>query len=133
MIDVQDLSLMLDDLLEYYRPNNSSLTMDDKLMMIHEFNVWLNEFQINFEKSAADYYINYLNKNDGEICNYCNSQGTKSKTFHEKSYCNTAKSSIHIFDTNENSIEFTQNSHDAIPCDAFIRWFQHINGKLLLI
>ena len=135
MIDVQDLSLMLDDLLEYYRPNNSSLTMDDKLMMINEFNVWLNEIQVEFEKSAADYYINYLNRIDGQIYDYYNQR--RAKTFNEKnlhqSYCNTAKSSIYIFDTNENSVEFAQNSYDAIPCDAFVCWFQHINGKLLLI
>jgi hypothetical protein len=50
MINIQDLSLMLDDLLMYYQPNNKSLNVKEKMTIINEFNLWLKENKIEFVK-----------------------------------------------------------------------------------
>ena len=53
MINIQDLSLMLDDLLMYYHPNHKSLNEKKKMTIINEFNLWLKEINIKFTKSVA--------------------------------------------------------------------------------
>jgi hypothetical protein len=79
MINIQDLSLMLDDLLMYYHPNDKSLNAKEKMTIINEFNLWLKENSIKFVKSYAydddDHHHSYSFSNNNyfnEYFNQCN-------------------------------------------------------------
>ena len=63
MINIQDLSLMLDDILDYYYPNNKCLNVKEKFMIISDFNLWLEENHILFIKSTSPYYDHHNNNN----------------------------------------------------------------------
>lgn len=64
MINIQDLSLMLDDLLDYYYPNNKCLNIKEKIMIISDFNLWLEKNHILFMKSTTPNYDHHYNNNN---------------------------------------------------------------------
>jgi hypothetical protein len=64
MINIQDLSLMLDDLLMYYHPNDKSLNAKEKMTIINEFNLWLKENNI---KRTAYNIIGLPNQDENSI------------------------------------------------------------------
>jgi len=76
MINIQDLSLMLDDLLMYYHPNDKSLNAKEKMTIINEFNLWLKEKNIKFVKSNAydddDHEHSYSFSNNNYFNEYFN-------------------------------------------------------------
>jgi len=54
---------MLDDILDYYYPNNKCLNVKEKFMIISDFNLWLEENHILFIKSTSPYYDHHYNNN----------------------------------------------------------------------
>ena len=88
MINIQDLSLMLDDLLMYYHPNHKSLNEKKKMTIINEFNLWLKENNIKFTKSNPyDYHYhhhsisenNYFNDNYNQYNEVINNKNKSRK------------------------------------------------------
>jgi hypothetical protein len=75
MINIQDLSSMLDDLLMYYHPNNKSLNAKEKMQVVNEFNLWLIENKIKFVKSNAydDDHNQHSFSNSNYFSDNCNS------------------------------------------------------------
>jgi hypothetical protein len=114
MINIQDLSLMLDDLLMYYHPNDKSLNAKEKMKIINEFNRWLKENKINFVKSNAyddddddDHYQHSFSNSN----NYSDDYDNYNKVENDPNYSrkNDANKIQRQYDTNDSTKRITEN------------------------
>jgi hypothetical protein len=127
MINIQDLSLMLDDLLDYYYPNNKCLNDKEKFMIISDFNLWLVKNHIVFIKSTTPYNNNNNNKNTQSTIRqnlyqrYSRSVKKRYNNNNKNDFDNSSNFSATVFDG--------YDLHVAISCDKFFAWFQHIDLK----